>query len=650
MKIKKFYFNSVVALTLRIIILFLIFGLIRVVFYLYNIKDIGAIGFGDIGEILYGSYIFDAASIFYANALFIFLSLLPFRKRVNHGYQKLLAVVYMVMNAAALMINIMDIFYFEFKQGRITGGDLHYTGEGNFASLFGSFIVQYWWGVLLFIILCYVLYIVSFRMIRVETRYRLTQNRTAYYTSQSLILILAVAFTIFAIRGQSISPARFPLSMSDAGEYVQPKFTPLIQSNPFCLIRTIKTKLPLLHYMPDQQAATLIPTKKQWVRSETDSIAASKPNIVFIILESFGSAHIKSLSDAFPKERESYTPFLDELIDSSLVFTNAYKSGLRSIDALPSILASIPSFKSDLLSFGESTARYKALPSILKEMGYSTMFLHGGTRSAMGYMAFGKMAGIDQFIAKEDYEAKYGTNDYDGKWGIFDHKFMPYALQEMNSLQEPFMAAIFTLSSHQPFTIPNDLKGRFSEGTLQIHRTIKYADWALRNFFVAAEKEKWFKNTIFVITGDHGSGADNDKYREMPYCNMVPIIFYSPNGSMRGKNDSPVQHIDIMPTVLSLLKYEKPFFSFGNDMLDSTQVRTPIVHYNNNEYYIITDSLLYLFNEKKITKVYDYKKDYLHKKDIQGDRNNEEQRIKAYLQQYFKALKNRNFTIENNNR
>lgn len=646
MQVKKIYINSVLAFILRIAALFVVFGISRIVFYIYNIKDIGSISFHEFGDVLYGSYIYDAASIFYVNILFILLSLLPYRGRVKAGYQKMLAVVYMTFNSVALLLNMMDIFYFEFKQGRITGGDTHYIGEGNFGALWGSFIVQYWWGVLLFLLLCYLLYLFSFRFVRVEKRYRLTQNLVAYYVSQTIILALVGAFTVFAIRGQNISSARFPLTMSDAGEYVRPQLTPLIQSNPFCLIRTIDKKITFLRYMSDEKADTLISTRKQWVRSATDSLEAPRPNIVILILESFGSAHIKSLSDAFPKDRESYTPFLDSLIHNGLIFTNGYKSGLRSIDALPSILASIPSFKDNLLSYGESTARYHALPSILDSMGYSTQFLHGGTRSAMGYMAFGKMAGIETFVAKEDYEKVYGNNDYDGKWGIYDHKFLPYALQRIKGLQQPFLATIFTLSSHSPFKLPADVKHLFSEGTEKIHRTIKYTDWALRDFFAQASKEKWFKNTIFVITGDHGSGADNKKYLEMPYCNQVPILFYTPDGSMKGKNETPVQHIDIMPTLLGVLKYEKPYFAFGSDLLDSTATRAPIVHYNNNEYYIITDSILYRFNEQHITGAYNYKNDYLGKKSVAGNRALEEERVKAYIQQYFSALENRNFTIK----
>lgn len=646
MKIKKIYTNSAGALLLRLSILFIVFGISRLVFYIYNLKIIGSISSSEILGVLRGAYIYDAASIFYINIPFIFLSLLPFRNRVKRGYQKMLAVIYVVFNTFALLINMIDIIYFEFKQGRITGGDLHYIGEGNFDALGGFFVVEYWWAMLLLIFFSTMLYLFSFRLVNVETKYRLTNNKSVYYISQVVVLALFGAFTIFAIRGHSVSPARFPLAMYDAGQYVQPRLTTLIQSNPFCLIRTISKRPTFLVYMDNEEAEKLVPTKKQWVRDSLDSSEAPRPNIVFLILEGFGSPHIKSLSDAFPEDRESYTPFLDSLINNGLIFTNGYKSGLRSIDALPSVLASIPSFKENLMRFGESSARYHALPKILTELGYQTMFLHGGPRAAMGFVAFGNMAGIKNFISQEDYEKVYGNGDYDGHWGIFDHKFMPYALTHIDTLKQPFMATLFTLSSHHPFTMPKGLENKFSEGTEPIHKTIKYADWALSNFFEEASKQEWFNNTLFVLVADHGSGADSQKYMEMPYCNQIPILFYTPDGRMKRKIDTPVQQIDIMPTILRMLKYEKPYFAFGCDMLDTTMVRTPIVHYNNNEFYSVTDSLLYGFDEKVITRVYNYRNDYINKKEADVDVALEQRRIEAYLQQYFSALENRNFTID----
>ncbi|MBE9488337.1 MAG: LTA synthase family protein [Bacteroidetes bacterium] len=646
MRKKILHTNSLYALILRLLLLFVIYAIVRVVFYAYNSEEIGTLYLSDIWGVIKGSYIFDSASIFYINIPFIALSLLPYRRRVSIAYQKFLARLFIIINVLGLFLNISDIFYFEFRQGRLTSNDLAYFGEDNALSLGFGFMLDYWWGVLFLIILSILLYKICFKKIVVERNYRITHNNTLYYISQTVFLLLFVFYGVFAIRGHSISAARFPLLMSDAGQYVRPKLSSLIQSNPFSIIRTLGNKVEVVNYMPEEEANSIVPEKKNATNITVDIDSLSKPNIVVLILESFANAHIKSLSDVFPADRESYTPFLDSLIGESYVFDNAYKSGLRSIDALPSILGSIPSFKNNLLRYGESQAKYEALPTILSRMGYSTVFYHGGTRSAMGFVSFATMAGVKKFVSMEDYEEKYGTDDFDGKWGIFDHKFLPYMESEMNHLKEPFLATAFTLSSHQPYKIPKELAGKFKEGTLEIHRSISYSDWALKNFFESASKEKWFDNTLFIITGDHGSGADNPKYLEMPYCNQVPIIFYMPSKKIEGRNHKAVQHIDIMPTVLSLLKYDKPFFAFGENMLDSTSHISPIVHYNNNVYNVITDSIIYLFNEKNIVSAYNYKNDFIDKKDVVGDRENQEKIVKSYLQQYFSSLEKRNFTLQ----
>mgnify|MGYP005797128199 CR=1 FL=1 len=132
------------------------------------------------------------------------------------------------------------------------------------------------------------------------------------------------------------------------------------------------------------------------------------------ISDRFGSAHIKSLADQFVPDAVSFTPFLDSLFNHGLLFTNAYQSGGRSIDAMPAMWGSIPSFKKNFLSMPQSVGTYHALPACLKELGYTTAFLHGSARTSMRFVAFGEMAGIEKFYSSEDYEERSGNGYCDG--------------------------------------------------------------------------------------------------------------------------------------------------------------------------------------------------------------------------------------------
>ena len=131
---------------------------------------------------------------------------------------------------------------------------------------------------------------------------------------------------------------------------------------------------------------------------------------------------------------------------------------------------------------------------------------------------------------------------------------MHFAAETLQNARKPFFAGIFTLSSHNPFSVPHQYKGKFPQGTLPIHESIGYADFALRQFFDFAKKLDWFSNTLFVITGDHTSLSEKVIYNNPLGRFRVPIIFYDPSGLLPQIGKSKVaQHADITPSVLDLL-------------------------------------------------------------------------------------------------
>lgn len=142
----------------------------------------------------------------------------------------------------------------------------------------------------------------------------------------------------------------------------------------------------------------------------------------------------------------NYSPFLDSLSTEGILFTNAYHNGIRSMDALPSIWGSIPTFKKPFLSLPQSTAPTYTLPTMLNEMGYTTTFMHGGVRESMGFVAFSKKNGVNHTYSLDEYEQERGGDDYDGHWGIWDDKFMDYAADKIIELPKPLFTTIVTLT------------------------------------------------------------------------------------------------------------------------------------------------------------------------------------------------------------
>ena len=372
-----------------------------------------------------------------------------------------------------------------------------------------------------------------------------------------------------------------------------------------------------------------------------------RPNIVILTLESFGSAHIKSLSDDIDWQGDSYTPFLDSLFTQGLLFTNAFQSTRRSIDAMPAIWASIPSYKQNFLAYPNAISTYRPLPAILKDKGYHTQFLHGAVSNSMSFKAFGKMAGVENFVFQEDYEAEVGTNDFDGKWGIWDNCFFPFIAQKLNQNKEPFLSTIFSLSSHHPFKLPEALIDTYAEGKHPIHKTIRYTDDVLRQFFASIKNEPWYANTLFVITADHASGAQTEKWLGAPYNNQIPIFFFTPNGTLPvHKEDRIAAHVDIMPTILGIIGNEEPYFSYGRNLLSNEKQDDFIVTYNSGTYNVLTDRWMIQLDDKQVKGIYDYRNDPLrkhHQQHVADSMHAEIAYYKKYIQNYYTNLINRTF-------
>jgi phosphoglycerol transferase MdoB-like AlkP superfamily enzyme len=164
---------------------------------------------------------------------------------------------------------------------------------------------------------------------------------------------------------------------------------------------------------------------------------------------------------------------------------------------------------------------------LLKCKGYGSAFFHGGINSSMGFSAFAAQAGFDKYYGKDEYN---NDRDYDGIWGIWDEEFLQFFAEKLNDMPQPFCTAVFTLSSHHPFKLPQRHESRFPEGSDPLTKCISYTDYALRRFFETAQTQSWYANTLFVITADHASHPLHAEYETSVGQMSVPIIYFAPNG------------------------------------------------------------------------------------------------------------------------
>ena len=349
----------------------------------------------------------------------------------------------------------------------------------------------------------------------------------------------------------------------------------MVLNTPFTLIRTLgKNYIKKQDRVPQKQVEAILQPIKTFNRT-----VQAPPNVVILIVESLGREYIGSFNKKMGiKNYESFTPFIDSLSQSSLIFPNAFANGRKSIHAMSSIIAGIPSFKVAYTSSPFSNQDTQSIVSVLNDMNYDTSFFHGAPNGSMGFLGFGNILGFDHYYGKTEYN---NEADFDGLWGIWDKPFLQYVNKELAQKKEPFMATVFTLTSHSPYVIPDTAEGKYPEGYKPIHKCIGYTDDALRTFFNEAKKQAWFDNTIFVITGDHTNQVHYQTYYKLLNRFAVPILIYKPNSNLVKENYNLAQQIDIYPTLTDLVGYKKPIRSWGRSLVNDTIVTPYAVSYTH---------------------------------------------------------------------
>jgi phosphoglycerol transferase MdoB-like AlkP superfamily enzyme len=339
------------------------------------------------------------------------------------------------------------------------------------------------------------------------------------------------------------------------------------------------------------------------------------------------------------------TPFIDSLCGVSLWYSGISNSK-RSIEALPAILSGLPNLMiHDYITSPYAGNEINSVASLLKQQGYNTSFYHGGNNGTMGFDAYCQMAGFEHYYGRNEYPDQ---NDFDGKWGIWDHAFFSWFASSLNKTPQPFLSGIFSLSSHHPYSIPPGMEKQFPQGETKIMATIAYTDYALRLFFDKAKTMPWFENTIFVITADHTSETKDPWYQTRAGMYSIPVIFYKHNEKLHADSERVVQQTDILPTVLDYLQYPSPFLAFGNSVFDTTS-RAFAVNFVNPEYTIFMQNHMLILAGDSASYVYDIQRDSFQKQNILNPKNEFQLQMlqcgKSLIQQYNQRMVSNNLTI-----
>ncbi|QBZ98453.1 LTA synthase family protein [Flavobacterium sangjuense] len=309
--------------------------------------------------------------------------------------------------------------------------------------------------------------------------------------------------------------------------------------------------------LPDAEAFAVY--KKELPAPSKPSASEMHKNVVLITVESFSADFMKAYGN-----KKNLTPFLDSLATQSLQFTNIYAVGNRTVRGLEAVTLCLPPSPAESVVKKKDNKNKFSTGSIFRQKGYQVKYMYGGDAFFDNMGDFFGGNGYD-IVDKKSFTPEEIT--FANIWGVCDEDMYRKAIKVMNQeaqQHKPFFNHIMTVSNHRPFTYPEgkiDISGKAKSRD----GGVKYTDYALRQFFAMAEKQEWFKNTVFVILADHCASSSGktelplEKYR-------IPAFIYSPGFVEPQQFNKLMSQIDVMPTVFGLLHFNYKSKFYGQDV------------------------------------------------------------------------------------
>jgi phosphoglycerol transferase MdoB-like AlkP superfamily enzyme len=522
---------------------------------------------------------FDLSALCAINLLYVFLISLPLKVTTSIRYQHIAQRWFVFSNTLAFAFIFSDIAYFPYVRKRMSADVFHLIGKkSDFIDLLPSYLLSFWFVPLLLILFGMALHVWNLMLLKKHS----TQQIAKFGFWNVLMWIIHTGLFLLAIRG---GIQLKPIGNTNALLVASHSESAIVLNTPFTILHSFnQPEEQRLAYMTDEEMKKEIQPIKHFANRP-----AFKPyNVVMVILESFGKQYTGIGG------RTSFTPFLDSLMQQSLVFTQAFANGHRSADGIPACVSGIPAFMDEPFTTSPYAANeLESLPVLLKRKGYRTNFFHGGTNGTMSFDVYAKIAGFDVYHGRSEYG---NDEDYDGSWGIWDEPFLQYFAGVCSREKQPFFNTIFTLSSHEPFHLPPSKASSDLASYQGIERGIRYTDMALMRFFETASRTAWYSNTLFVITADHNFLANTDPagyYNHGVGLYSVPILFFKPGDPlMKGYSNRLTQQIDLLPGILDYLNYPDTFFAYGNSMFDSTATPFLFTQMNQHKQFYTDDIII----------------------------------------------------------
>jgi phosphoglycerol transferase MdoB-like AlkP superfamily enzyme len=428
-----------------------------------------------------------------------------------------------------------------------------------------------------------------------------------------LLLPVILAVTVFMARStlghRPINPAMVAFSTDPT---INEAVLNSSYSVAFAATRMKKDKSAMEYYgkMDDETLISLVRNNSNRVSQQYEQGGKSQPtlslnqaaynrskplNIVILLQESFGAQFVKSLGGL------DLSPNYEKLSAEGWSFTNAFATGTRSIRGIEAVVSGFPPTPiTAVVKLDKAQSNFFTLPALLKSKGYVTSFIYGGETHFDNMKTFFLGNGVQNIIGENDYL----NPSFVGSWGVSDedlYKKVNEQFKTMYASKKPFFSLVFTSSNHDPFEFPDGKIDLYDVNKNTRNNAVKYADYALGEFFKNAKKEEYYKDTIFLIIADHDSRVTGKT--SVPLSNYhIPALILG--ADIKPKIDNRmVSQIDMAPTLLSLAGISASYPMIGQDLCINTNGGRALMQYNNNFAYMIPGKVV-LFSPEKEPQTY----------------------------------------------
>jgi phosphoglycerol transferase MdoB-like AlkP superfamily enzyme len=613
------------------LLLLAIYLLLRIIFQLQYYPSLSI---GEELKVLYWGLRLDFAAVFYIN-LFFFLFYFFIAPLISPKWQQRSSVIFFsLINLPFIGLNIIDLVYYQYNLRRSTV-DLFYV-FGDSMHSFGSLFRQYWYVVISFIF---------FAVVFVQIVKRIIPGNKEIARQKSIwrwaLPVLFTGLCFLIARGWG----RRPIVPSSALLYVDASKQPLVNNSTLNILYSwlrFSTKLERKNYFQPAVLDTIYAIRRQYPQQH----GLDKRNIVIFLLESFNESFFT------PGSGRASTPFFDSIMQRSTVCRSAYANGHESSKGTMAVLGSIPPFPDEPLYISNySAVRMKGIGSILKEEGYDTNFFLGAEYDHFNFAKLCRMVGIDNYYSKDTYKQQ-GHDD--GNWGIYDEYFFSYFADIVSQKKDPFLAVLYNISSHPPFSIPDNEKKQFTiPGQTAQQNSISYVDDCFRRLFDKIKDQPWFSNSLFVFCSDHTLLKDvyDKSYQYKAF--HIPLFIYDPSQPQQSVITATVQQLDIVPSVLDRIHYSKPFMSFGSSIYRPDSVTNRFSIYGVGDHYQLIDSSTvtgYDSRSEKVIYHYQFKTDSLLRNNLVNTDDpsipKNERLIKAIFQRFNNSMVDQDLMVK----